>query len=158
MAYCTKSDVEALEAGRKIVFYDAPVSPATTPVATIPTATQVGTFINMIYDEINAAILEAGYQIPTTTNNYLLMTNALGAAWLVELAFNTSASTEGSKTTNDRQSAYQSRLAAIKANPRGLAGAVPGDAGVNNLAVSDGTTCFVNQDPNIKYHANGRDW
>lgn len=123
--------------------------------ATVPSYTQILSYINSISDEIDATILRAGYQVPVTTNNYTLNCNAMGAAWMVEIAINVSGNPEIMKVAEQRMLSYQKMLKNIQDNPR-LSGAFPAQGTQNNLASSDGVTNWVN--PNAEFQTNSRNW
>ena len=78
MAYASQSDIEAQNPKR------------TYGVATKPTATQVGEYINSIAAEIDNVLSSQGYAIPVTSPanfvTHLKQLNAYGAAALAEYA------------------------------------------------------------------------
>lgn len=150
MAYCALSDVEAIEAGRL-------QGKTYTTMAGYPSASQVTGFMAVIYDEINETILRSGFQVPITTNDYLKNCNAMGTAWLVEVALNTSGTVEAMNVVNNREKSYRNMLDNIMRNPR-LAGALPTLGTQNNIATSDKVTNYNNLDSNVKFHINGKDW
>lgn len=147
MAYCTVSEVQALEAGRQLVFSDSP--------ATRPTLTQVNSFIAQIASEIDQTILRQGYKVPLTTNAYLTMCNSMGAAMLVELALCVDGNIEASNPYKFRKEEYQLMLKSIEENPR-LAGAESFDGGGNVYDKSDGTSAYINT--NAQWKIAERQW
>lgn len=78
MAYCTITEVEALNAKR------------TYSASTTPTSTQVETYIDLIAAEIDIVLSRKGYSVPVTTPdafvNALKLVNAVGAAAMAEQA------------------------------------------------------------------------
>lgn len=154
--YCSITDVEALEAGRRIVFSDGSAGPPVV-AATVPTATQVNAWITAVNDEINETILRAGYQIPITGNVFLKQCNAMGAAYYVELALTTKGDSDSTGNRDHRQKEYQRMLADLIRDPR-VAGAVSASGSQRTYATGDGVSNFTNDDPNISFHANEKDW
>ena len=158
MAYCAVSDVQDILAGRKIVFRDPPISPATTPVATVPSLTQVTNYIANITDEINETITRQGYQAPITANAYLLLTTAMGAGYLVEMALAVDGKPETMAILTHRQKEYKDRLASIEKNPR-LIGAIPGEGTQNNYITSDGVANYTqNSNADTPFQRDSRNW
>ena len=155
MAYCSIDKVVGLEVMRfPGGFSDGATSPQVI-LATKPTATQVGNFINTISAEIDSAILRGGYQIPVTGTDYVSGCNAMGAAWMVEMAINVSGNAEQMKVADSKFQAYQTMLQSIEKNPR-LAGAIPALGTQNNIATSDGVVNYQNS--NAPFKVSERDW
>ena len=150
MPYCVASDVEGIEAGR---LQGTSYADGTTP--TIPSLTQVNNYIAAIYEEINQTIIRAGYQIPLTANDYLKQCNAMGAAWMVEVAMGISGTAESMKTIETRERAYKSMLSSIEKNPR-MTGALPGMGTQNNITTSNGVANYKN--PNAAFKIDERNW
>ena len=150
MSYCAVTDVQAQMSGRKLVFSDLP--------ATFPSLTQVNGFIDQTSNEIDQTILRAGFKTPLTSNPYLVLTNALGAAYLVEMSLCIDGTPESMNILKMRKDAYDQRIASIKENPR-LAGAVPADGGQNPQIMSDGTSNYsVNSNADVPFTRDGWNW
>lgn len=73
MAYCTSTDVEA-------------ITGSSYSTSTTPTLVSVNKYIDWVYDKINRIISQMGFDTPLTTNDFLTMLNAKGAAYQAESA------------------------------------------------------------------------
>lgn len=142
MAYCAITDVELINALRGA--YSA---------TTKPTATQVGTMIDMIYAEINAVLSSVGLTVPVTANDFLRLTNALGAAAMAEAAGGMPGKTENKDPRDWRWQKYERNIEMLKADPA-LSGGTAVSSG--QYAVNDFTTGYTNS--RTDFTRDGDDW
>ena len=160
--YCAVADVEALEAGRQLVFADYVAPDPGPPVvagtaATRPSLTQVTEWITEVSAQIDETILRSGYQVPITGNIFLKQCAAMGVAYYVELALTTKGDADSSGNRQHRYTEFMRMLDNLKKDPR-IAGAVSANGQQNAYATSDGVKHFTNQNPNVSFHINEKDW
>lgn len=107
MAYCVIGDVEALTQPTGAAY----------GASSQPTATQVGSLIDLINSEINTTVMSAGYELPITGTdalNFLKLTNAYGAASLSKQAQVQSGVPEVTEQIADLWAKYQKNLDTIR--------------------------------------------
>lgn len=134
MAYCTVSDIAALNAMRTDGY----------TTTTQPTLAQVQIFVDTIYAEILAILSTAGITAPATSD-YLRLMNIYGAAAMAEAA---QAMGDKANARDWRSAMYESMKKDLKNNPA-LSGGTSGNT-ESNVKLTGG------DDP--AYTRAGDDW
>ena len=141
MPYCSVSDVEGMNANRKLTY----------SALTVPTRLQVEAFISEIAAEIDAVLSSKGISVPVTTNDYLKLMNKMGAAAMADAALNVDGTNEVNSVRDWRWKKYNDMIADLKANP-----AMAGVTVTSTGSRSDATANYTNQ--NMKFKGDGSDW
>ena len=140
MSYCVLADVQAINSKRE---YTA---------SSTPTITQVNTLIGMIASKIDAAIIGLSLALPTS-NDYLKVMNAFGAAGLAEASLLMNGTAENADTRDWRTKEYDKMMAAFLKEPS-IAGFTMTDAGGGSCSnVTEGVS-----NDEMKITIDGESW
>jgi hypothetical protein len=138
MAYCTVSDIAALNAMRTDGY----------TATTQPTLTQVGIFVDTIYAEILAILAALSVTAPATSD-YLRLMNIYGAAAMAEAA---QAMGDKANARDWRTERYESMKADLMKNP-----ALSGGTSSSNTDIASVSSVSGSGDEPF-YTRNGTEW